>query len=413
MLKDRELINNILNLQITKYQTDKNVVSDVTDMLVAKGLLPADVNNIFSKRQPVEILSEQILILFTIVFYEVTKEPPIKPEILFNQNEIRVAQNIEVQRVLGDKFPLTLAPAIEVLGNKQWITRLSLQQIMDLVNRMIINYNPETQREGVVKTIGDNIITAPKIKASSVRAVKNNILKNRQYSNTITLNVEFNENSDIEYDEKNLELVINNGDIDIIDGWHRLRAMIQAYTINREVEYVSEVRITNFTIEEAQGFIVQEDKRNPINKTHIKSLDTTNYANLIAKRLNDDSKSLLRGKIVTNKYLINNRSGLVMFDKLIDVISLTFNPNSTIDVLKHGGYILDGLNALIYNNVELLEDSSQAFWIAAIVNLYSNFKSSKPPEGISMNIEDFKDIDINIVNKKTIKKLEDRMMLYV
>jgi hypothetical protein len=410
MLIPREKVNEKVNNAISKYALTRKIVDAVKVEIGKKGFAPALVRDIFKKLKPPEVLSETVLILFVIVLYDITKDQNINPDKLFNPSEITIANELENKREVEEDEPLEFKPALKI-NDDQFVVKMSTQEIMEkFVNKNRFNYNPETQREMKVKILNGEIIETPTLNNNSVDEMRENILdkdeNKKQISNTLTFNIRQNEKAKFKYFEKDNKFIIYDGDIDVCDGWHRLNAIIQAYLEDKNVSFNIEIRFTFFSTEKANRFIRQEDKRNKIDKTHIKSINTDNYSNILTKFLNEDSSCVLKGQIVKDKILITNKKGLVLFDKVMDTIQLTFNPKSFADKIKYDQFLINGLNSIVRNHPEFLENTLEIFWIAAIVKLFKVYSENPSQQlNISLPINEIKKIEYFVVNKNLIKKI--------
>ena len=169
-----------------------------------------------------------------------------------------------------------------------------------------------------------------------------------------------------------------------MDGFHRTLGIIEAIQQNPELKYITGVYITNFDVNKAHRLIVQEDKKNKINRKYIKTLDLDNCSNKIATKLNEDSRSYLSGKISILK------NSIVDYVVLSEAISYEFAPKETVDVVKYSKYLIDGINYIFELKPEFLaEKQVNTVWIAIIALLKKVY-----------NAKDWK-LQIN----KTIKKI--------
>ena len=119
--------------------------------------------------------------------------------------------------------------------------------------------------------------------------------------------------------------IIKNGRLNVIDGFHRFVSIMSAMTFNPDLDMSFEVRITDYTQDEARQFMIQEDKRNKIAKSHITQIDETNRVRNIIEKLNTQSTSELKGMIASNRSLLSQGVGVVTFDTIYNNMSHHFD----------------------------------------------------------------------------------------
>jgi hypothetical protein len=103
------------------------------------------------------------------------------------------------------EFPLII-PAIQV-NLDQWITSISLKDLILFRDSQIVNYNENAQRTMTHVLKGDIEYYKITLNKKSIRAMKELFLKGSYISNTITLNMP--ETTDYYYDSQKKALVIN------------------------------------------------------------------------------------------------------------------------------------------------------------------------------------------------------------
>jgi hypothetical protein len=408
MLVDREVLEQKLN-NIISVNCDRKAINNMYEALKDKGFGLNDINDFFSKRKTLDTLNAVVLCLYTIALYKVTQDSNINPLKFFAVNEIEVANIYEIKKENNEKFPIILPNTIK-MNDQQYFTSVSIEYLMRFLEKQVASYNPETQRNMIVKEYKDKIVSTININKKSIDEMTNLMLSELFIPNVITFNIQQNGNDNIDFNVKNNILTINSGDIDIIDGWHRIKAMMNAYRINSSITLTTGIMFTNFDVPKAQTFIVQEDKRNQISKKYIKTIDYNNLSNLITKKINESPNSYLKDKITVNSIYIKSGQALILQDKLIDTIKYTFNPQENIDVIKQSKFIIEGLNTVIENNPDLLTSSSEVLWLAYIVKLSDLYTKNQPAENLNINTDNLQNINISIINKKTINELRKRVL---
>lgn len=415
MLINREKLENELRVVIAEFSADKKVKDKVGEYFVAKGMFEAEALNIFAQRTPLETLSTLILCIFTDSLHQTLGDEynKINPSKFFSELEIKTAEEYMVIKKDRKKYPI-IFENIKQLNTNQWYTDLTAQQISKLYAKRVVTYNPETQRQLKTTTQKKNIITKIDVNKTSVQEIKQYLLEGKFFSNFITFNIL--ENGEEELDIVDGNLKVNAGEISIIDGFHRSLAIIDAIQENPELDFKIGVVITHFDVETAQRFIVQEDKRNKINSKYIKSLNLDSKANTIVKKINETSKSHLKGKITTDKNRIKFGNSLVMFDVLADAIELVFKPKENLDMIHYSNYIIKGLNLIIENNTELLETVQQdKLWVTYIVVLGELYNQENWEDTLMVlvNNVNLDNIEYNSINGTTISRIKKELSVNV
>jgi hypothetical protein len=408
MLTERFDLEKELNKIISENSKDRNVKAAVIEEFTSRNILAGDATDIFTLRLPLSVVSQVVLYVFTKALYQATKSDNINPAKYFTELEIKEGNEYILDVKDNTKYPL-IFKNVRRLNDDMWITSMTAQDIVELYGKRVIIYNPETQRELKRKEYHDKIVEQIDINKSSVQEIKKDILKNKFISNFITFNVLQNGSENFEYNDKNEEFIIHSGEVNILDGWHRSLGIVYAVQENNKVDFRIGIILTNFEVEKAQRYIVQEDKKNKMKKTTIKQKDVDNFSNLIVRKINENSNSYLASKIVSDNLIIKKGDGLVISNVLRDAIELTFNPKNTQDFIKYSKIIIDGLNHIIECKPELLENYviNQHVWVLYVCLIEKFYQRPDWKKQISDNIErfDVEQVPTKIVNKTFIKNL--------
>lgn len=393
MLVNREKLENELRVIISEFSADKKVKEKVGKYFINKGMYEAEALNIFAQRTPLETLSELMLGIFTDALYQTVFYDKINPDKFFTDVEIKEINKYKAKKKDNKKFPVVFE-AVRQLNTNQWYTDLTIQQVAELYGRRVPTYNPNTQRQ--LKTVkhGDKIITKIDINRDSVNDIKQHIIDGTFFSNFITFNIR--EDGSEKFDIVDGDLKITDGYIDVTDGFHRGIAFIEVVLEHPDIEFSTGVMITHVDEERAQQYIVQEDKRNKIDSKYIDSLNIEKISTTITKKINENSKSYLKGKITTDKNKIKYKSEVIMFDVLSKSIDLVFKPTENIDLINYSKYIIDALNVIVENNMDLLNTvQDDKIWVSYIVMM-----------GELYGQEDWEDKLVSLVNSVNLDNIE-------
>ena len=408
MNANREILENKLEIFISKYAKNREVRRMLMKDFKDKNILQGEVLDILSLRTPVSILSEMTLLIFTQALYNATKEYALLPTKYFTAKEIEEGTNYYMDTPEIKQYPVIFKNPMFKINSDHYITYLTAQELEELYNRRVITYNTKTQRNLKQFHYRNNIIEKITINKTSVHDIGNKILNNSFIPNFITFNILQDGNEDFGIGNNNT-LIVNAGQINILDGFHRSVGILYALKQNKDIDFKIGVNITNFDTDKARRFIVQEDKKNKISKTYIKSLDADNLSQMIVHKINDNPSCLLKGRINN----LNTNECLVKFDMLMTVIEYTFNPATVRDMVVMAQFIIDELNKIIEHNPSLLKPNSvnEIFWIGCILCIYKIY-SGHTKYDINTIIKILDEIEfenVKIFNKGYIKRLDNQI----
>ena len=274
---------------------------------------------------------------------------------IFTDKEIQKYSKSKFENVTETIYPISFK--VLKISDDQWLSTISSKKLFELYKNQIINYNKNTQRP--LKEVTKHGVKTYKINKNkqSVNAIKEDLKKGLFIPNCLTFNINMDNPSNEYYvDEENGELVLENGQFDLIDGFHRYSAITELLLENPDIEFNFGIWIMNFDENKSCRFIAQEDKRNKINKTYTKSLDALNgdnFSSRIVKVLNENNNSPFKGKLT--RYNDSN----INYDDVVITINDNFKCNTRMEANR--------LSENIIKSFEILEDDN-----IDITNLNSN-----------------------------------------
>ena len=274
---------------------------------------------------------------------------------IFTDKEIQKYSKSKFENVTETIYPISFK--VLKISDDQWLSTISSKKLFELYKNQIINYNKNTQRP--LKEVTKHGIKTYKINKNkqSVNAIKEDLKKGLFIPNCLTFNINMDNPSNEYYvDEENGELVLENGQFDLIDGFHRYSAITELLLENPDIEFNFGIWIMNFDENKSCRFIAQEDKRNKINKTYTKSLDALNgdnFSSRIVKVLNENNNSPFKGKLT--RYNDSN----INYDDVVITINDNFKCSTRMEANR--------LSENIIKSFEILEDDN-----IDITNLNSN-----------------------------------------
>ena len=274
---------------------------------------------------------------------------------IFTDKEIQKYSKSKFENVTETIYPISFK--VLKISDDQWLSTISSKKLFELYKNQIINYNKNTQRP--LKEVTKHGVKTYKINKNkqSVNAIKEDLKKGLFIPNCLTFNINMDNPSNEYYvDEENGELILENGQFDLIDGFHRYSAITELLLENPDIEFNFGIWIMNFDENKSCRFIAQEDKRNKINKTYTKSLDALNgdnFSSRIVQVLNENNNSPFKGKLT--RYNDSN----INYDDVVITINDNFKCNTRMEANR--------LSENIIKSFEILEDDN-----IDITNLNSN-----------------------------------------
>ena len=274
---------------------------------------------------------------------------------IFTDKEIQKYSKSKFENVTETIYPISFK--VLKISDDQWLSTISSKKLFELYKNQIINYNKNTQRP--LKEVTKHGVKTYKINKNkqSVNDIKEDLKKGLFIPNCLTFNINMDNPSNEYYvDEENRELVLENGQFDLIDGFHRYSAITELLLENPDIEFNFGIWIMNFDENKSCRFIAQEDKRNKINKTYTKSLDALNgdnFSSRIIQVLNENNNSPFKGKLT--RYNDSN----INYDDIVITINDNFKCSTRMEANR--------LSENIIKSFEILEDDN-----IDITNLNSN-----------------------------------------
>lgn len=292
----------------------------------------------------------------------------INLEQYFSNKEKTAYKNSQWIEESNQIYPIVFDNLIRVAID-QWVGVLDIDTICDLYKAQVINYNKNTQRNLVRRERHGSVSYHINLKQKSVKEIQESMHRKTFIPNDLSFNLNL-DNEELDYETSDNSIIVHSGQLDIIDGYHRFRAMIKEKEVNPDFTYTTIVNFMNFDETKANSYIAQQDKRNKIDKQFVKSLDSNNPVYLTVARLNEDATSYLygcigRGLCIENAYL---------FELINDFYKIQ-DRKEAIFVAK---YIKNVINSLVDGEVIEVEKITPAS-LALIIrgcSLYENEQDS-------------------------------------
>jgi len=199
---------------------------------------------------------------------------------------------------------IVIEDVIKLADDKFECVRMTYAKIAEFLDSGKCVYNYETQREATLIDTGIGYAKMPTISPETVRSMKEKMKARKFYDNTITWNILKTGDEIFDYvpdQETKLDwwgkLIVVNGAIDIIDGYKRTLAIKEALIEEPSIaNEIMQVKIYNYDVVDALGYIHQEQLGEPFTEERKVSLNQYNI-NKAIDVLNTKGNSSLLDKI--------------------------------------------------------------------------------------------------------------------
>lgn len=362
MIRRQELQDKLQSYFDSVY-SNKKLLDEFYTVLEQHGMNRGRFNAFALKMKPLSEMTEEEMFWFS--GYEKLE---IDRTGFFSKEEIRTYSKSKTKKG-GHKYPIVFSNVIQIAPD-QYVTTINTKTLHALYNNDILIYNINTQRQPKVTYKEGKEIYKISVNRKSIAEIKDLIERGLFISNDLSFNIRDDENTKYSYDPYSAELKLKSGNLDILDGFHRLIAIIQVMNENPEFEKVFVLNIMRFPEEKARRFVAQQDKRNKIGLAYSKSLDDTKYETLVVNRVNESADSILFGQIKA----IGKRK--LDYGKAIECVRVVFNPRSTKEVADVAAKIEAGLSVLANSGIvsEGFDDNKLRIALAYIYYTEGNAK---------------------------------------
>ena len=297
MKTERHVLEDVILVTLNKLNTKQ--LEELQRACMKYNLLPSRIVDIIDKRLPIQEIGEGELFWLCDELHSISGSGSLIVKKYFTEKELQVYPKASLPSLKVEKFPVRFENVQRIKSN-QWQCVMSIDDLMNLKQRQVITYNPNTQRPLIVIEKGEKIITKVDLNKESVVEIMK--LMEQGFYNPHHITINLNKDLDTEPIFSGNDMIIEEGQLDIIDGYHNYIAATRMKAKYKDFEYYMPIIITHFDERQAGMYIAQENKKNIINTSYTDSLDITNIGNLITERINDNTDFYLYGKIGKQSY---------------------------------------------------------------------------------------------------------------
>jgi hypothetical protein len=352
MKQDRSLLVQNLIKPTLIVKRKRSVVKDIKSYLSEKhaifdGSIQTWINNPADELREIDT---RLLYLFAEQIFQKTGDLNINPEDFFTPAEIKTAKQYSGKMYIEDEltFPITFKNALQV-SRDSWVFMMDIQTLVKLLKSRKLHWNPESQREATYKVVNGEIIEEATLIMPNVIEMKRLLKENRLERTQIILNCSLgtsDTDDEVIFNEDTHELTIQSGTkCDILDGFHRLKAVELALGENPNIEFEFEVKILNFTVDRAAQYLAQISKGTRMSEVKRRSMSRETNADIVVKELSEMSK--LKNRISNKEGLLVSRKELVTYNNLVTSIEKNFDLDKKIDRIEIQNYLIEFFDILL------------------------------------------------------------------
>lgn len=347
MLVDRKILEVDISKLLNNLVLNKDeMLEKISEQLAERNCNKGYINSILYCMQPIEVLSDEALYWLVDAIEESSKgsaEIHSKFTIskYFTSKEIQKWSHSKKDISSTEVYPVIINNVMQI-NEDQWQCVMSVKKIKELYLNQLISYNFNTQRDLTKVVREGKTLYKITVFQKKIKQISEQLLNGQFIPNYLTLNISL-DNPENKVDIRTNEIVLESGNFDILDGYHRLRGIMKALEVNPDLEINFSVLITMFSEEKAMKFVIQEDKQTPMKPLSSKAAEASNFTKMIVDRLNQSSKNIYFNQIT--KY---NQIGLE-YNLFVHAIDLAYsNVND-----------LFGVNDAVKNLTEAINEFSK------------------------------------------------------
>lgn len=281
-----------------RFITEKKLTKEIYSKLIEKYNMKPYRAQSFMSLQMEDIYSDYDLFCFADIFGEITDDNIIGRYYTDEEIERYGATKYKAERL---QFPIDIR--MIRITDEQFIGNVNASTLKQWDAAMLINYNENTQRTMRRIINGATEIYKISINRNAVEQIKA-LLKSKSYfPDPITLNIPQSDYEESEFtysEEQNLFRIRSLKKFDIIDGYHRFVAISECMGEDPKFDCIMELRITNWTEEQCQQFIFQQDQKTKMKKSESKSFNQDSPANRVVTRICQQKNYMVADMIKKN-----------------------------------------------------------------------------------------------------------------
>jgi len=360
--KNKVDLLNIVIENIDLVRRNAKADNEIKEQLSEYGVLEGEVQKYFNNPKLMQDIDIRLFGLITEQIYLKTGVKELDIKDWFNKSEITEMHQFYMDNEADEEvFPLTLENVFRVDADV-WSCPVDIKTIARLMKANLLYYNYDIQRQATIKKRLDEIIVRPTVNKKNVKEMTSLLLKKELLPTPLAFNGAIRTSDSGEefiYNNKSHTLTITEGTrLDILDGYHRCLASLEAYSKNPELSFNFTVQFTNWSTSKAQQYQAQLSKATPIPKSRAEELEKSRYADLIVQQLKTESD--LKNRVGSDKRLNTVAGEIVNYSVLTKAIDTEFHVKSKMDANDVGDYLVKFFDHLLGYFLERFESRNDS-----------------------------------------------------
>lgn len=274
----------------------------------------------------------------------------------------------------------TFKPSIKIDDNV-YIVKMSYKELAQSYDIGDYTWDENAQREGVDKTYLDKTYVVPKVYPKNVKAIEQKVSKGVLLPTEIALNIIPESTEDgvgLYYDPETFTLTLaDEFRGQIIDGMHRINGIHKAWLKDNTIEGSMQIRLSNYTTEQAANFLVENAEAIPIDKSKIESMNKSRTFNRVVDNIKFNSYML--GKITNKSNPIKSKGEVYTYksvsDAFYDIFEKYGQYKPTIVQGKFNEFVnvlFDLFESELENRNSILFDDSTIYYLVYLFKLLTD-----------------------------------------
>jgi hypothetical protein len=326
-MKTLDSKNELIELIQKVIRADNNTIypifqSELIDTNPPK-MTNGEIQSILSFNTDLNNIKTEILVWIYSTIQKYNKNLPSLDH-FFENEEIKQAEIFQITR-LDMSFPLKFKIHRQLSHKEEYLISLSAQEINIMQNNGVIQLNAEMSRESKITNYHGYLVYNIYFSDTRSREIGINMSQNEYYSNGIRLHLVKNGNE--QYQIKKDELIINAGDLVLIDGNHRVKGIEYGLLANQDMYLYLPVFLTIGNLNMGQEIIYQEEKREPLAKEHVETYKPSGAANIVKSLVSSNDLDAVY-KFCDTPQAIDAGAGFILESILIQYIEKYYNTNN-------------------------------------------------------------------------------------
>ncbi|WP_311078196.1 DNA sulfur modification protein DndB [Paenibacillus polymyxa] len=399
---DRSELERAIYELIENHKTERKKILAVNDRLNSFGVPYGVFTEIMTENKHLSTISSSLLCVITEVLNGVFGQ--IDPLDYFTAEELRVAKEHVANEFLEEKLELPLEFEAIQIDERSYSSKISVKLLNKMFESQMIIYDPRSQRGMKFKgNRDDGIIETPIVNRTSVNKIADKLINNDYLTDTIRLNVYSQEAEPIEWIPQEHTLIINKGaTISILDGFHRLQAVVKALSAKKDLDFWFELSIRTYDAATSAKFFAQINTINVLSKERKKELGSEEKSSYVVKELQQNPNSELKGIRIASTTKPNREAGQLTTFSIINLgIEKTFNPTTYLEYQKTASYLIKYFGILISIYVdEFIENPKNYYdtyinhplmflgYLVVAKRMYDKYGESIDPDLLKNTIDD-------------------------